>query len=379
MSIEIRIAGNLILNVKSLVVHSSMTTLSNSFTLMTSLTQNATTAAEGSLVFQPGDTVEIKIESIPVLTGFVDAVRVTYTKGVHNIEVVGRDKIADFIDSSVPQINIEGAIEFETLLRTTLDTMGLQEIAITNLIPATSDLLIRADKNIASEVGQTGADFIDQFARLKQVLLKGDGSGNIQMTRGGGDQYIRVTLANVPGFDHNNIIKGQFVLSHTNRYNSYTVRSQEDFSADFDLDVSEGVGNSGTAVDNAIRVGRSLVFEAEENSTTQECKNRSAWESDLRRAKGTQFIVTILGHTATYTDPGFGETTVLWSPNSLVRVADVFANIQALMLIESVRYQISEDEGTTTEMTLVPRDSYTVSAQRDAADARVSLIGDDDE
>jgi len=264
--------------------------------------------------------------------------------------------------------------------------MSLQDIEIVNLIPVKADLLIRKDKNIVAEVGQTGFDFIEQFARLKQVLLRGDGAGNIQMTRGGGDRYIRVALINIPGFAGNNIISGEFVQSHAQRFNNYTVKAQEDFSSpDFEADVAAVIGNTGTAIDTDVRSGRNLVFEAEENSTSAECIKRAAWESDLRRAKGTKLAYIILGHTATYTEPedvegfGFGKTTVLWEPNSLVNVADVFANVQAVMLIESVRYEISPPGGNTTELVLVPKDSYTIQASRDAVEARNSLIGNQDE
>jgi len=196
MGIEVQINGKVILNVVELSIKSSLSTISNSFALLVSPGRNATDK-KSNLDFKPGETAVIKIDDISVINGFIDIVRVAYDSKRHEIELTGRDLTADFIDSSIAETNIEGSIEFEELLRTVLDSMSLQSIGITNLIPLSADLLIREDKNISSEIGQTGFEFIDQFARLKQVLLKGDGAGNIQMTRGGGDQSIKTALVNV--------------------------------------------------------------------------------------------------------------------------------------------------------------------------------------
>lgn len=377
MGIEVKINGKIILNVVELSVRSSLLTLSNEFVLRVSPGKNATTK-ESNLNFKPGETASIIIDGTSVINGFLDTVRVSYEPGKHEIELRGRDLTADFIDSSVAETNIEGSIQFEELLRTILDGMGLQSIGITNLIPFSADLLIRENKNISSEIGQTGFEFIDQFARLKQVLLKGDGAGNIQMTRGGGDLAIKTALVNIPGQEENNIIRGGFVQSNVNRFNTYTVKSQEDFSSQgFDLNVGESVGNSGVAIDSQIRPGRNLVFEAEENSTSEECADRAAWESDLARAKGTRFAAIVAGYSVITTD-ALGTARILWQPNVTVPVVDVFCNIRSIMLIESVRYQLSQGLGSVTEITLVPPDSYTILAERDASEARINLIGKED-
>ena len=377
MGIEVQINGNIILNVIGMSVRSSLSTISNSFTLLLSSGKNAN-QKDSNLNFKPGETATIQIDGTSVINGFVDAVRVDYSTDSHEIELTGRDRTADFIDSSVAETVIEGSIEFEELLRTVLDAMGLQSIGITNIIPSSADLLIRENKNISSEIGQTGFEFIDSFARLKQVLMLGDGRGNILLTRGGGDLAIKTALVNIPGIEENNIISGRFIQSHVNRFNKYIVRSQEDFSSlNFDLDVGEAVDNSGEAVDGDIRVGRNIVFEAEENSTSEECANRAAWESDLARARETKFAAIVVGYSVNQID-ALGTSTILWQPNSRVPVVDVFCNIKSIMLIESVHYQLSQIRGSTTEITLVPPDSYSILAQRDAVEARINLIGKED-
>ncbi len=379
MAIEIRINGDSVLNIIGLSIRSSLTTLSNSFSILVGPDENAT-QQKSNLNFKPGETALIKINDTTVINGFVDAIRNSYTGVQHQIEITGRDRTADFIDSSVAEINITDAIQFEKLLRITLDTMGLSSIGIVNLIPTSADLLIRETKNISSEIGQTGFEFIDQFARLKQVLLKGGGSGNIQMTRGAGDQIITAPLVNLPGRLENNVLSGSFLQSNAGRFNKYSVRAQEDFSSeDFDLEASESVANNGQAIDSDIRTGRNFIFEAEENSTSEECTNRAAWESDIRRAKGTALTLKVAGHTVTQTVPGFGETTILWEPNARVPVVDIFSSINAIMLIESVHYQLSQAEGSTTEIALVPQDSYLILAEKDAAEARTSIMGKEDE
>lgn len=377
MGIEVQIAGKVILNVIGMSIRSSLSTISNEFTLLISSGKNSI-EIESNLDYKPGEAAAIQIDGTSVINGFIDTIRVSYGPGKHRIELSGRDRTADFIDSSVVETNIEGSIQFEKLLRTVLDGMGLQSIGITNLMPASADLLIRENKNISSEIGQTGFEFIDQFARLKQVLLKGDGAGNIQMTRGGGDFTIKTALVNIPGQKENNIIRGEFIQSNVNRFNTYTVRSQEDFSAlNFDLDVGNSVGNSGIATDSKIRTSRNIVFEAEENSTSKECADRATWESDIARAKGTKFAAVVIGYSVITTD-ALGTLRVLWQPNATVPIVDVFSNIRSIMLIESVHYQLSRSLGSITEIILVPPDSYTILAERDASEARINLIGKED-
>lgn len=378
MAIEVKINGKIVLNVVGMSIRSSISTISNSFSLLLSPGKNAS-QTQSNLNFKAGETAEVVIDGTPVINGFVDAVGVSFSADSHSIELTGRDRTADFIDSSVSELTLEGPLGFEDLLRTVLDGMGLNAIQIINLLPSGTDLTIRATKNIVSEIGQTGFDFIDQFARLKQVLLRGDGAGNIQMTRGGGDQRITTALVNVPGRPENNILSGSFLQSHADRFNKYTVRSQEDFSSEgFDLDVDEAVSNAGEGLDAEIRATRNLVFESEENSTSEEAAERAKWEANLRRARATKFVAVVPGYSVRQTD-ALGTSQILWQPNAKVPLVDVFSNIASQMLISDVNYRLSQSSGSTTEITLVPPDAYTIQASRDAAEARNSLIGKEDD
>ena len=380
MGIEVRINKKIILNLLSVTVNSSISALSNAFAVTVSVGKT-TVVGRSNLDFKPGEEAVITINDSPVVNGFVDEVNVFYLKDGHEIQLRGRSRTADFIDSSVAEVDIEtqSGIDFDKLLRQVLDGMGLNDIQIINLLPTSADIKIREVKNISSEIGQSGFDFIDPFARLKKILLSDDGNGNILMTQGSGNPIRDIALINVSGTEKSNIISGRFSYSHTNRFNKYSVRSQEDFSApDFDLDPADSVDNSGEATDPNIRSTRRFTFESEENSTSKECADRAAWESNLRAAQSVTFIALVLGHTVQQTD-SFGTSSLLWGVNSKIRVVDIFSNINSFMLIQSIEFQFSLASGSRTEITLVPPDSYAIQASRDAKDAALFLIGKPDE
>lgn len=379
MAMELYINDKKIENIDAFEVRSSVTTICNSFSVLVTTGINTIRFDETSfLKFKEGEKAEIKIDDVPVVNGFIDLIEVDYDSTTHNIRIFGRDRTADFVDSSVGPLNIEGPIELESFLRLVLDSMNLNEIEIINLLPANADTEIRVTKNLSSEIGQTGFEFVNEFAKLKQVLLRGDGKGNILMTRGGGDQRIFANLINLPGDTRNNIITGKYSASTFDRYNSYTFVSQEDYSA-VQADPEDGTNNSGVAIDTAIRSTRTIIIEAEENSTSEECAKRAAWEANIQRSRAKDAEIKVSGHSVFETGPLSSGKSTLWEINSIVGVVDILLNIDSKMLIESIIYKLSLSEGSITELVLVPPDSYLIEASRSAQEARTSLIGKEDD
>ena len=371
MAIDVFIKNRKILNIIEYSVSSSLTTISNSFSLSVSPT-GAKANGQSELDYNPGESIEIYLDGVQVIEGFIDEVEVTFDSRAHNIVLRGRDQTADFIDSSVPGIDIEKFEEnrelfFKVFLRYVLDQMGLSHIGIVDRVHNTVDTCINNGKNISTEVGQTGFEFVDPYAQLKQILLRGDGKGNIILSSGNFTNRLHksvlinlreeglATFRNL----RNNIVSGSFTKSQTERFNTYTIRSQEDLSST-DKPPSEAVNNSGSATDSEIRKTRRLTFETEENSTPRESNDRAAWESNIRRAQGKTFTLVTPGHSVAED----GEI-ILWAPYSLVGVKETFSNIDAIMLIESVEYSLSLNGGTTTQITLVPKDSYLLQAERE--------------
>ena len=79
---------------------------------------------------------------------------------------------------------------------------------------------------------------------------------------------------------------------------------------------------------------------------------RAKWEANVRKTRGRQYSVTVVGFR--------NQTKALWKVNTLVSVVDEFAGINSQMLINSVDFSFSLDSGSTTSMTLVPSNAYTI-------------------
>ncbi len=358
--IELELGGKRFSGFIAASVSRSVTTLAGSFNIA------LTTQQSRSFPFKLGSAAKIFVDGFQVIEGFVETIDVDYDAESHSIDVGGRDRTADFIDSSVGVVaGLKPGVSLERLIRLTLDSMGLTDIqVISNIVVEPFD-----EFELAPEIDQTGAEFIEPFTRARTVLATTDGTGNIVLTRAGSDAAPG-TIRNKTGGKNNTVLAGSLSLDTTERFGAYTVKSQDVFSREtggFDLDAAIDI--VGTATDSEIRSTRRITIEAEENLITVfDVESRAKWEANIRRAKGTQ---------AEFAVQGYGVGGDLWKPNQRVAVDDDLLDITATMLIESVSYELSLASGSITRLVCVPPDSYQVTAERDAVAARLEILGGD--
>lgn len=358
--IEIQIGGQRYSGFTSATITRSVTTLASHFT-------TALTAQQGrAFPVKLGSTAKIFVDGFQVIEGFVESVDVDYDAQSHTIEVGGRDRTADFIDSSVGIVaGLKPGISLEGLIRLTLDSMGLNEIKVISEAAAGSF----DEFQLAPEIDQTGAEFIEPFTRARSILATTDGKGNIVLTRAGSDAAPGA-IRNKIGGKENTVLSGALSLGTIERFSAYTVKSQDVFSRETDgFDLDAAIDVVGTATDSEIRTTRRVTIEAEENLiTTSDVDDRAKWEANIRRANGTKAEFIVQGHSV---------NGVLWAPNQRAAIDDDFLDITATMLIESVTYKLSLSGGSTTRIICVPADSYRIEAERDAVTARLEVLGGD--
>lgn len=338
----------------------SIATLAGAFSI-------ALTAQQGRpFPVKIGAAAKIFVDDTQVIEGFVETVDVDYDGETHTIEVSGRDRTADFIDSSVGVVaGLKPGVSLESLIRLTLDSMGLSEIEVISDV----DLEPFDEFELAPEIDQTGAEFIEPFTRARTVLATTDGVGNIVLTRAGTGSAPG-TIRQKIGAKDNTVLAASLALGTTERFATYTVKSQEVFSSETEgLDLDAAIDVVGTATDSEIRATRRKTIEAEENLiTTEEVTDRAKWEANIARAQGTR---------AEFVVHGYAVNNILWAPNQRVAVDDDFLDITSTMLIETVTYNLSLAGGSTTRIVCVPPDSYLASAERDAVLARTEILGED--
>ena len=318
-----------------------------------------------SFPIQTGDPIRVLVDGTPVITGYAEYINVTYSINSHEVLIRGRDVTCDLIDSTLGEkITFTGGVTLEQIVRATLDSLDMTNV---NVISNVTLDPFPATVPVSSEIGQTGFQFLENYARQKNVLLTTDGVGNIVITRSS-TARINTNLLNiqVPGTisnNTNNILDGGVSNDMTGRYSTYVVRSGESLVALAAFDAYEGIDEFfdqitdsavqtiGSTTDSQIRSTRRLEIQAEHPSDSTQCANRAIWEANYRRAKSFNYYCTTYGHSAVFDN-------IPWAPNLLVKVVDSFCDVDADLLIEQVRYTYSVDGGSKTQLTLVTQDAY---------------------
>jgi len=363
--ITIEIQGVRFEGFESISVFKSVETISGSFTFFAT-SNNVTT-----FPIKRSDSCKIFINNEPVINGFVDTVKVDYNASTHSIVVSGRDRTSDIIDSTVV-----GDKEFSpptaltTIISSTLRDNGLSDIAVINNAGTIENF--PEGTQYSSSFGQTVFEFIETYARKRQVLLTTNGNGDLVLTRSGTVEAATV-LENRLNSQFNNIKSGNISYTNDTLFNKYVVQSQQNPAAlSLGADVSLGnVPNQvGSATDGSIRTSRQTEITSNSSDNTVDLDNLAIWTRNISKARATSFSVVAQGF---HQD---ANQTRLWIPNEIVKVNDDFADVNATLLIKSVQYDLSLNEGSLTTLDLVSQDAYTLQAKIDQANARANEQGE---
>lgn len=359
MTLGIKLNGALYTNFISARVAKSIDALTTAFSF------TSTVNTENLFPIRNGDIVEILADDIKLMTGNVEGLLVSYDARSHTIEISGRGILADLIDSSV-KITKEftGGVFLTDVARTVLDNLGLDEVNIIN--NAGNIDIFQEAEIISADVGQGAFDFLEKYARRRQVLLNEDEDGNLIFSRATAIKTSQ-TLHNIVGRTDNNVLAGKLNLDYTNRYNQYVVRSQlnpvfQELGVTPEL-ISD---QNGKSTDSAIRLTRFLELNSEESSDSKDAKNRAIWENNIRRSRAFTYTATVQGHSF---------NGVLLQPNTLIQVQDDFCDIDSILLIRGVEYTYDLASGSQLVLTCAPKDSYKLEAEKNQRDANTTVEG----
>lgn len=352
MPMTIKLNGIGYINWEQASVFRSMETVCGAFSFTSSADEN------NLFPIKVGEAVEISVDGIQVINGFVEKLGIEYSAKSHAITVSGRDILGDLVDSTVGAIKeFTGAVSLLDIARRVLDENNLSSV---NIKDETGGFeTFKPIEVTSAEVGMGAFEFLELYARKSQILLTNDGKGNLVFARAS-TEALPATLKNKVGGD-SNILQASTNFDDSQRHYKYIVQSQLNAqSQDLGVSPKDIASQRGQAIDSQIRTSRLLEFNAEESSDSQTATERAVWEANIRRARSLSYSPTIQGHSVN------GQ---LWKPNILVEVDDDFADIQATLLIKSVRYAQSIDGGSTTKLGLTYQDAYTLQAEQSAREA----------
>ena len=338
-------------------VFKSMETLVGTFSFGT------TTDRKLSYPFRKGDPSRVMVEGIAVITGYIDGFRFSYSANAHDILVFGRDKTSDIADNTIKgNMFFNTPVSLENIIRLATAATGINIPIINN---AGSIAEFAKSELIAGKTGQNMFDYLEQHLQQRQVFMTTDGNGNISLIRGGDQELLPVALINSINEPNVNILSAISNDNDENRYNRYQIKSQGNPTSG--LDDADLTGKVGTAYDEAIRSTRFFEKEAKTRSDVQTVEDRAKWEANIKRTRGFEYSCTVRGYE---NSPG-----VIWEPNKLVRVKDDFAEVDSTLLIKDVEYNLSPTGGSTTTLTMVNKDAFTLIASQNAVEALFNKTG----
>lgn len=311
------------------------------------------------------DSCEILIEDKTFITGFIETIDVTSDAKNVNVTISGRDRTCDLVDSSIDNNFISqfsGKSTLQDICEKALEVLNIPNIDVIDTVKLPT---LPQGTYVLPFVGEMAFEFLQRYAKLSQVYLNTDGLGNLLIVRSananGNGVLLPTILINQFEGKNNNVISAHYHISTVHQYNLY-----RDYSQLSATNVEGGVesvggapvGVAGQVIDPTIRTGRQWVFIDDIPVDAQKAEQRAIWELNYRRGKSQFYEVTVQSHTY--------DGVNIWQPNVLVEVYDDFAGLNGLiLLIDSVTFYESVDEGKTTVLNCVDPLAYTLQTKKD--------------
>lgn len=347
--------------------------------------EDATGEASVTLSPQPGnplparlgDTAKLLLAGHPVITGHVHDVKGKHDYGTHDIDITIRDKTQDLIDSTIgPKMDFRSPVSLKDVSRKTLDRMGLSQIKVVDEIGPPD---YQSGETVSGSIDETGFDFLERWARKRQVFLTTNGDGDLVITRnldkrGPG----RLTKAFEDG-PLNNVLSAEYHASDFERANANAVAAQKSPN---DKDFWEARAKSdplgqadpmakkwGTAFDTSVRPERRRFVRSGKAAVGKTPEETAKWNANIARARSIEYTATVQGFTM---DLSGGQ---LWWPGFIIPVLDAHFLLAQDMFIKKVDFKKDWGGGATTTITCVPPESYKSESEGSVAKGRTAQTG----
>ena len=355
----IEVAGIQYKNFVSANVTLNLDALSNTFSF------EATAKDAKPLPFVGGEACKVFVDGELVITGAIELVNAEGDESSHRIDIQGRDKTGDILDSTLGVLSdIIAPITLKRICEIVVGHLGVDIKVIDDVSPPRFE---KAFDSIAPEPGVNAFSFLENLARKKQVLLTSDKDGNLVITRAENVE-LGAYLQNQVGDPNlaNNILSYQVAYDMTGRYNLYRSISQLDLvsaSGSGGVSSASSLVNQGElaiARDDVIRKGRQFILVNESLFSGSQDVDRVKWEQKIREARGRVDTATV--------EEFRDSLNQVWKLNTLVQIKDDPAGINARMLLNTIEFNMDEDEGRTTRLTFVERDAYSLALREPVAE-----------
>ena len=152
--------------------------LSNTFSF------TAVSTEKTPLPFKGGEPCRVLVDDEAVVTGFIEIVSGSHDAGSHTINIQGRDKTGDLLDSNIGSLSdLKETITLKAIIEKVVANIGT---TLTVIDEANPDPFNPAEDIQAPEPGDNAFQFLEALARKRQVLLTSNGDGNIVISQSPG-------------------------------------------------------------------------------------------------------------------------------------------------------------------------------------------------
>lgn len=290
-------------------------------------------------VLAPYTPVEVFIDELKVLTGFVDSMNVELTPEGTSITVAGRDKTGDLIDCA------------STLSNNYVDNVNLSQLTKLLVAPYGIEVVTEDPGNppfprFEFNLGATVASTIEHWARFRGLLIGSDEEGRL-VIRVPGSQRSSVDL-----IEGQNLKSVSFSFDTQRRFSDYLVLSQID-PATAKAFAVPSVSVDGRARDAGVGRFRQTVLVAEQSAVIEDSVKRAQWEATTRAAASERISVELASW-----KKGIEPDSELWRVNELVGVSIPSLGIKDELLVSGVTFSRSVSRGTIAMLTLERKDAF---------------------
>lgn len=304
-------------------------------------------AWRGRLPVRVGGTCRVLVDGVAVLTGYVDAVRPRYDATSASVEVSGRSRTSDAVDSQVPPgtgpwsglrlLDLAGAIAAP---------FGV-EVAAGAGVDATSIV-----PRFRAERAEGAVEAIERLVRHRGLLVTDDGAGRLVLWRPQASAPVVATLGPAAFLD------AQAEADASERFSEYLCRGQiagTNVQATAESTALQGhdLVRAADAVDFGVR-RRVLVVVTERALDSEACRLRAEWEASHRAAVS----VRVAGTVQSWIAPRSG---LPWAPGDAVEIDDPLLGVSGRFVVAERDLVLGAD-GEIVRLGLVPPAAYEPEA-----------------
>lgn len=304
-------------------------------------------AAQTPWPIKPGAECQLSVDGAVIIAGYVDVVRPSYDATSRGLQISGRDKAADMVDSSaLNEPDSWSAITIGKLAAELAKPFGV------SVVDESGD----AEPFHLAKIqpGETAFAILERYSRQRGILTISDGLRGIVLMKPGGRR------ADVALEQGKNILSASGTADYSQRFNEYLVTGQT--AGTDDVFGTDAAHVEGMARDAEVRAARRLLLTAPNSTNAANMQAIAAWEAITRAARGSPLSITVQDW---YQMSG-GR---LWQPGEIVQVKSAWLQLTEPVdfLINSVTFT-KDDGGTLTQLELLRPDAYKANPSLAAQD-----------